>query len=164
MSTDPHRPAVLAPPRAAAESLARRNGAWGGRLLALLPDAYGGRGGIATFNRDLLGALASHPSVEGITVLPRLVVDEVGAVPSAIDFDVRAAGGMGAYVRSLVRRTLTDRDIKGVVCGHLNLLPFAAAVAQVRRVPLVLTLHGIEAWSPRRPPSAGRRCTRRRAA
>ena len=40
------------------------------RILALVGDAYGARGGIARFNRDLFGALATT-GIE-ILVLPRL--------------------------------------------------------------------------------------------
>ena len=38
-------------------------------MLALVTDAYGGRGGIAQYNRDLFGALSEM--TEAIEILPR---------------------------------------------------------------------------------------------
>ena len=43
------------------------------RLLTLVTDAYGGLGGIAKFNRDLLAALCAHPAVSEVVALPRVV-------------------------------------------------------------------------------------------
>lgn len=113
------------------------------RLLALVTDAYGGRGGIATFNRALIGALASHEAVARVDVLPRLVVDAVGALPDRVHVEAGAAGGAGAFVASALGASLKS---DGVVCGHVHLVPLAAALAALRHVPLVLVLHGIEAW------------------
>ena len=115
------------------------------RLLALVTDAYGGRGGIAAFNRGLMGALASHPAVSRVDVVPRLVIDDVGETPPHVRVHADAAGGAAAYVR---RALALGRGAGGVVCGHLHLVPLAAAIAAVRRVPLLLVLHGIEAWEP----------------
>ena len=42
-------------------------------MLAIVTDAFGGRGGIAQYNRDFLGALAGTCAVSSITVLPRQV-------------------------------------------------------------------------------------------
>ena len=49
------------------------------RVLVLLTDGFGGHGGIAKFNRDLLTALCAHPACEEVVVLPRQYIrDEVG--------------------------------------------------------------------------------------
>jgi len=40
-------------------------------MLAIVTDAFGGRGGIAQYNRDFLGALAETGAASSITVLPR---------------------------------------------------------------------------------------------
>ena len=39
-------------------------------MLVLLHDAYGGHGGIAKFNRDLLSALAELPDCAGVVAVP----------------------------------------------------------------------------------------------
>ena len=54
------------------------------RVLVLLPEAFGGRGGIAAYNRDLLTAMASVPRIEEIVVLPRSIRGEVESLPSKI--------------------------------------------------------------------------------
>jgi len=40
-------------------------------MLAFVTEAFGGRGGIAQYNRDFLGALAETGAASSITVLPR---------------------------------------------------------------------------------------------
>ena len=49
-----------------------------GRLV-LVTDAFGGRGGIAKFNRDLLNALCLHPDVTLVTALPRVINEDTVA-------------------------------------------------------------------------------------
>ena len=112
-------------------------------ILALVTDAYGGRGGIAEFNRRALDAISTHPAVDRIDVVPRVAADPVGETPRGIWVRQSALQGPVPYLRSALG-TSTD----GVLCGHLHLLPLAALVASVRRVPLALVLHGIEAWEP----------------
>jgi hypothetical protein len=41
------------------------------RILALVSDAFGGLGGIAQYNRDLLGALCSYPEVTEVVAVIR---------------------------------------------------------------------------------------------
>ncbi len=41
------------------------------RILALVSDAFGGHGGIAKFNRDLLQALCAYPGVTEVVALTR---------------------------------------------------------------------------------------------
>jgi glycosyltransferase involved in cell wall biosynthesis len=41
-----------------------------------------------------------------------------------------------------------ERNIRLVVCGHINLLPLAWFAARFLRAPLLLVVHGIEAWRP----------------
>ena len=48
------------------------------RVLALVHDAFGGQGGIAKFNRDLLSALASAPDLDEVVALPRYIVEPPG--------------------------------------------------------------------------------------
>lgn len=114
-------------------------------ILALVTDAYGGRGGIAQHNRHLLGALASAPGVEAVIALPRIVPDPPGGIPTGVEFRTDAATSKAAYLWAILRSLAGPRP-RMVVCGHLNLLPLAAAVAAWWRSPLVLVVHGIEAW------------------
>ena len=73
------------------------------RVLVLIHDAFGGRGGIAKFNRDLLTALASAPGVTEVVALPRYIVEPVGTVPENLQYDEAASHGKLAYLSRLIR-------------------------------------------------------------
>jgi glycosyltransferase involved in cell wall biosynthesis len=117
------------------------------RLLVLLTDGFGGRGGIAKFNRDLLAALCEMSDIDRVVALPRLAPEPVGNLPRKLEYRLDGIDGIGRYSRSLLRLALAERfDL--IVCAHINLLPFAAIAAQLSRAPTLLTVHGIDAWSP----------------
>ncbi|HEY3038446.1 MAG TPA: hypothetical protein VGJ66_06895, partial [Pyrinomonadaceae bacterium] len=91
-------------------------------MLALVGDAFGGRGGIAQYNRDFLGALAEAGTVSSITVLPRRAPD-LPAPPENIE-QIRARPGRIAYTVAALRAALF-RPIDLVFCGHLFMAPLA---------------------------------------
>src|SRR5438093_303709 len=120
------------------------------RLLVLLTDAFGGHGGIAKFNRDLLNALCVYPDIEEVTALPRTIAGDPGVLPDRLIYETQAARGKGTYVYHL-GRLLTQRNrFDGVLCAHIHLIPLAALAARRYRAPLTLIVHGIEAWRPPR--------------
>ena len=111
-------------------------------VLALVGDAFGGHGGIATFNRGFLAAISAMDEVASVRVLPRLV-KSYGQLPDKLIQVDDAAGGMTAYLKAFFR-TLIPGGYDLVVCGHINLLPFAR-LAQLRcGCPLGLVVHGID--------------------
>jgi phosphatidyl-myo-inositol dimannoside synthase len=119
------------------------------RALVFLTDAFGGRGGIAQFNRDLLTSLSSDPAYTRVVALPRLIFDKSPRVPPRLDFRKQSASGKVRYIVESAQAVLSERfDV--VICSHINLLPIAAAAAAAQRVPLLLVLYGIEAWTPPR--------------
>ena len=120
-------------------------------ILVLLTDAFGGRGGIAKFNRDLCQALSAEPLAAQVTALPRVApVEPIEHVPSRVDYYADAAGSKVAYAGHVLRQTfnLQSSTFDAVVCGHINLLPVAVLASWVQSVPLLLVLHGIDAWTP----------------
>jgi phosphatidyl-myo-inositol dimannoside synthase len=125
------------------------------RLLVLIPDGYGGRGGIAKFNRDLLSTLAAHADVDAVVALPRVIVDPPGDIPESVRYVEEAAGGTAAFLRALVSEGLAGDRFDAVICGHINLLPLARLAAARWKARLLLIAHGIEAWSPLRGGLAG---------
>ena len=115
------------------------------KVLALVTDAYGGDGGIARFNRDLLGAIAAMPEVERVDVLCRHAARHEEALPAKVRQASARGGRLGYAIRALARGAFGPRyDV--VLCGHLNLGPVADAVARLQRIPLWVQLYGIEAW------------------
>jgi glycosyltransferase involved in cell wall biosynthesis len=118
------------------------------RILVLLHDAFGGRGGIAKFNRDLLTALASHPAVSDVVALPRVIVEAIGPLPEKLDYRAYAAGGKAAFLAAELAALATPRWFDLVICGHLRLLPLMQLLELRGRPPLGMILHGVDAWDP----------------
>jgi asparagine synthase (glutamine-hydrolysing) len=120
------------------------------RILALMTDAYGGHGGIAKFNRDLLGAVSGMPRCRGLTAFPRLMPNPHGPLPAGLTFDVSGLGGKFQYGWAILRHVLSGRSYGLIVCGHINLVPLAWLLSKIERAPWLLVVHGIDAWQPTR--------------
>jgi phosphatidyl-myo-inositol dimannoside synthase len=117
----------------------------------LLTDAFGGFGGISTFNREFLAALNVCPWVERVCALPQLITEPIEEViPEAIIYDRKAARGRIAFAKQLLGNTLRADRTELVICGHLNLLPLAWLAARYHRARLALVIHGFEAFGPSR--------------
>ncbi len=117
-------------------------------ILALVSDAFGGRGGIAQYNRDFLGALASSPAVAAIDILPRHTADSF--TPPAKVHQAEPGQNRIGYIARAFRMGL-DKKPDAIFCGHINLAPLAAAVAGLCRAKMIVQTHGIEAWDAPRP-------------
>lgn len=103
---------------------------------------------MAKFNRDFLTACAAYPEYTETVVFSRLISAPTGEIPVKICWVTSCANSKIRYVASVVSRLLQDRDFGIVVCGHVNLLPIAWLASRFLRAPLVLIIHGIEAWQP----------------
>jgi len=119
------------------------------RVLHIGTDSFGGYGGIALYNRELIAAVSSHPSVDEVVAIPRIIVSEREPLPEKVTFVADAARGRIAFLRAL-RRAGSRFDL--VICAHVNLLPVARLVT---KHPLLM-LYGIEAWKPLRDPLSNR--------
>lgn len=128
------------------------------RVLALISDAYGGHGGIAKFNRDFLNAMSSYPKTTQIVALPRYIVQELEKIPENVVFVEAAANSRVKYALSLMKILLTRRHFDLIICGLINLLPIAFFLRLFVEVPVVLIIHGVDAWEP-----TGRRMAERLA-
>jgi glycosyltransferase involved in cell wall biosynthesis len=120
-------------------------------VLALLTDAYGHRGGIAKFNRDLCRALSADPLGTEVTALPRVApVEPIETVPPRVTYHPDAAGSKLTYAWSVLRHTCNVRraTFNAIICGHINLLPVAVLASWLQGASLLLILHGIDAWDP----------------
>lgn len=120
-------------------------------FLLLVTDAFGGRGGIAKFNRDLCRALSDDPLSAQVTALPRVPpVEPAEDVPSRVQYRAGLAGSKLRYAWNVLRFTVNAHPptFDGIVCGHLNLLPVAVVASWIHGMPLLLILHGIDAWTP----------------
>jgi phosphatidylinositol alpha-1,6-mannosyltransferase len=114
------------------------------RVLALVTDAYGGHGGIAQYNRDLLSALAALDCIGEVVVVPRN-----GASPGRLPSGVRQVRPMRdklTYSLNALWFAVRQKPVDFVICGHLFMAPLAAAVATLLRAKLWVQVHGIDAW------------------
>ena len=116
----------------------------GVRILVLTTDAFGGYGGIAQYNRDLLKALSTLSEVCEVVAIPRNVHFLPGALPRKLQYRQIAAGSKLRFALFAFAETRRRYDL--VICGHINLLPLASLVGLKSRARLVLLAYGIEVW------------------
>ena len=110
-------------------------------VLALVTDAFGGRGGIAQYNRDFFTAVALAGFK--VVVLPRHAPD-AEKPPDGIEQHPARFGRL-AYSWSAIAEALHMKpDI--VFCGHVYMAPLAWIAARLAGAKLVIQTHGIDAW------------------
>jgi glycosyltransferase involved in cell wall biosynthesis len=119
----------------------------GKKILMLATDAFGGHGGIAKFNRDFLKALCSHPNDINIVAIPRQMPNTTEQLPTKLTYVTTGLNSKFKYVTTVLN-TLSGTQFDGVICGHINLLPVAFLAHIWAKVPMVLIIHGIDAWKP----------------
>lgn len=114
--------------------------------LALVTEAFGGKGGIAQFNRDFLRAIDQTGLMIEVNILPRL--GEAQTVPRYESLvQKKALFSKYAYtVRALWCALTKNPDL--VLSGHLYHGPLAHFIARLTRARLVSVLHGTEVWKP----------------
>jgi len=71
--------------------------------LVLATDAFGGHGGIAKFNRDLLSALCACPGGEEVVALPRLMPEPPGELPAKLRYVTSGVGGKLRYILAVLK-------------------------------------------------------------
>ena len=115
-------------------------------ILALVTDAFGGYGGIARYNCDLIGALADVAGHVKICVHPRI------GSPAPLDVgpkvrQTRAILPRARFALAAVRQAFRTRpDV--IFCGHVYHGPLALLLARLTGARLVSQLHGTEVWRP----------------
>jgi len=119
------------------------------RILCLLTDAFGGRGGIAKFNRDFINSLCSYQNCEEVIAIPRKeLCDRLENLPPKLTYITSGVTGKLAYLLTVVHTIRTNPKFDLIVCGHLYMLPLAWLVKLWTKAPLFMIIHGIEAWKP----------------
>lgn len=118
------------------------------RIAMPLTDAFGGHGGIALYNRDVLTALSDCARVEKIYALPRIAGPFSEALPDKVDWREASGRGLPSFAAEAAKIVLTGRPIDVVWCAHVNLLPICRPMALALGARLALALYGVEAWNP----------------
>ena len=117
------------------------------RVLLLTTDAYGGHGGIALYNRDIVEALVAMPEIDEVVIVPRNAPLPPERIPDKARFLSAATGGKIDYVKTALQAARRPYDL--AICGHINLLPLATMLGPALRAPLVLMAYGIDVWQSR---------------
>ena len=125
------------------------------KMLALVTDAFGGRGGIAQYNRDFLSAavlgghLVDHRADKARTRsrFPPEAIVQLSPTSGRISYSLAAI------------KAAASQSFDVVFCGHLYMAPLAAFIARRANAKLIVQMHGIEAWT-RPTGTAGRRRVR----
>jgi phosphatidylinositol alpha-1,6-mannosyltransferase len=112
-------------------------------MFAIVTDAFGGRGGIAQYNRDFFSASISSGSVDSVLVIPRLAPDR--ADPPAGVRQTTPRSGRGAFIIAAMRAAMSG-PASIVFCGHVFMAPLALLIARLKGAKLITQMHGIEAW------------------
>jgi phosphatidylinositol alpha-1,6-mannosyltransferase len=113
------------------------------RILAVVTDGYGARGGIARYNQDLFDSLAGD-GVQ-VVILPR--ADGTGRfdLPQGVR-QAPAAFGRVRYVVSAFAAAWHGRPFDAVFCGHLYMAVLAWLLARLLGSRLWLQAHGTDAF------------------
>jgi phosphatidyl-myo-inositol dimannoside synthase len=119
------------------------------RVLVLATDAFGGHGGIAKFNRDLLRALCAYPACSEVVAVPRHVPHPMEPLPAKLTYVTSGLKGKLHYTAAVLKVALRSPGFDLVVCGHIHLLSLAFLLRLWVRAPTVLVIHGVEAWEPK---------------
>jgi len=117
------------------------------RILALVGDCYGARGGIARYNQDLFEALADGGAE--ILVLPR----HGDATGLALPAGIRQAPAVFGRLRFSVNCLLAawrKRPFDVVFCGHVFMAPLAWIIGRLLGARYWVQAHGTDIWDTRR--------------
>jgi phosphatidyl-myo-inositol dimannoside synthase len=118
------------------------------KVLFLAMEAFGGFGGIAQYNRDLLTALCGAPEVSQVVAIPRWMSSTPELLPPNLTYITTGSGSKVAYIKAVISLLRKSPDFDVICCGHIKLLPMAVLARLVTRAPLVLIIYGIDAWNP----------------
>lgn len=118
------------------------------RLLVLVSDAFGGFGGIAKYNRDLLRTLCAYPGVTEVVAVPRRAPLTPGSLPPKLTYVTSGLNSKFRYFLTVWRCLVSPGNYDIICCTHLRLLPLAFLARWKFGAPLALFIYGIDAWQP----------------
>ncbi|MEO6247558.1 MAG: glycosyltransferase family 4 protein [Sphingomicrobium sp.] len=117
----------------------------GRRILALTTDSFGGRGGIATYARDAIRAMAALGDVAEVVVVVALKPDPAEPLPPKVTLVDKSGAGKSGYATAVVRLALAG-GFDAVWIAHASLAPLGWLAARRSGVRLGMSLHGSEVW------------------
>lgn len=113
-----------------------------------MTDAFGGKGGIAKFNRDLLTGLCEMPQCKEVVAVTRLMPGQPEVMPNKLNFVTKGINSKLRYIATVWDTISQGGRFDMIICGHINLLPIAFLCHIKQQTPIGLIIHGIDAWQP----------------
>ena len=113
-------------------------------ILFLATQAFGMGGGIAAFNRNFLTSISKNlesGEIDLISLFNRSSTKN--SYEGSNNFKSRS-GSKFRFFLDVILSIQSKHQV--IVCGHINFLPAAYFLACCKRVPLVLIVHGVDAW------------------
>ena len=86
------------------------------RALVLVSDAFGGRGGIALYNRHFLRALCSHPALQEVVAIPRVISYDMEEMPKNLIYEFSASRSILYFLWACLKQMWQGRDYKFIIC------------------------------------------------
>jgi phosphatidyl-myo-inositol dimannoside synthase len=119
------------------------------RALVLVPEAFGGYGGIAEYYRGLVRALEKSATISYATVLARQGSSPQETLSNRVSYHVVKRGGKIAFA-VVALYALLRRRYDLLIVGHINFAALGVMLARWFKCKTVLFIHGGEAWRPRK--------------
>ncbi len=119
----------------------------GSRILALVGDCYGARGGIARYNQDLFEALAEGRTE--ILILPRHGDAGGKGLPPGMRQNPAIFGRL-RYSLAAIVAAWRFRPFDTVFCGHVFMAPLGFLLARMFGARYWVQAHGTDVWKDRR--------------
>lgn len=116
------------------------------KSIIICTDAYGGRGGIALYNRNFIRAVSEYPGMEEVVVVPRKIYYELEKIPENIVHFKAASKNKLIYILSAFFLCVKKRSIDIIFCTHLHLLPVAMLLRFRFGCKVHLLVFGRDAW------------------
>ena len=116
------------------------------KSLILCTDAYGGRGGIALYNRNFIRAVSEYPGMEEVVVVPRKIYYELEEIPKNVLHLKAETKNKLIYILSAIFLCFRKRSIDIIFCTHLHLLPVAILFKLRFGCRVHLLVFGRDAW------------------
>lgn len=119
------------------------------KFFIITPDSYGGRGGIALYNKNLIAALnLAFPNIPIIHFSRTKNYDE--KIPSYVSDQNSHQKHKLRFSIQVMCKILFEKKKVHLICSHLNLLPLALLIKVLRpSIKVTLITYGYETWYSR---------------
>jgi len=118
------------------------------RILLLTTEAYGGHGGIAQYNRDLIEAICNHPDCDEVVAFPRFVKNKPEEMPLNLTYVTEGTGSKIKFILTVIKHLIGDRNFDLFICCHINLSFLSILTNYILKAPILLFVYGIDVWQP----------------